>query len=84
MLDLMSEMIDTFDKVKYDEGDENMIHNEFSSIVYDELIIEIKTIWDSRTMNALHDFVWEDIKKSLAARGCGLRAAGRGPDREGW
>ena len=52
----MSEMIDTFDKVKYDEGDENMIHNEFSSIVYDELIIEIKTIWDSRTMNALHDF----------------------------
>ena len=72
VIDLMSEMIDLFDNVTYDEDNESTIDNGFSSIVYDELIMEIKNIWDSRTLNAIHDFDWKDVKKAVGAGDMGI------------
>lgn len=37
------------------------------STIYVELIREFKIMWDSRTLNAIHDFSWEDIQKAIDA-----------------
>jgi hypothetical protein len=41
-------------------------NNEGGSIIYNELIKELQVIWNnSRTLNALYDFTWNDILKVL-------------------
>jgi hypothetical protein len=35
------------------------------STIYDELIKEFKIIWDSRMLNAIHDFSWEDMLQAI-------------------
>jgi len=40
--------------------------------IYEELIKEFKTIWDSRTLNAIHDFSWDDITRAIDADDMGL------------
>jgi hypothetical protein len=40
--------------------------------LYKELLVEAKSIWDSRTLNALHDFSWEDIERSVKANDMGI------------
>ena len=49
---------------------ELLIDNESSidvpaSVVYNELIKEFKIIWDSRTLNGIHDFTWEDFEEAI-------------------
>jgi hypothetical protein len=43
-----------------------------SAVIYDELILPMKKIWKSRTLNALHDFSWEDMKRAIIAQDIGV------------
>ena len=58
VLDLMSDMID---KIKFD-----------SSVMYNELIKEFQTIWDSRMLNALYDFTWKDVLRAIDVDDIGI------------
>lgn len=42
------------------------------SSMYDDLIQPIKNIWDSRTLNALYDFSWEQIEQALEKNDIGF------------
>ena len=42
------------------------------SILYDEIIQPMKTIWDSRTLNALYDFSWHEVEQALEANDIGI------------
>jgi len=42
------------------------------SAIYEELIRGIKDIWDSRTLNALHHFTWDEIILALEAQDMGI------------
>jgi len=57
VLDLMSDMVDLLE--------ENNDIDISPSTVYDELITEFKNIWDSRTLNAIYDFTWEDVRRAI-------------------
>jgi hypothetical protein len=47
-------------------------NNVPSPAVYDELILEIKDIWDSRTLNALHNFTWDHILQAIESQDMGI------------
>ena len=42
------------------------------SIMYDEIFRPLKSIWDSRTLNALYDFSWEDIEVAIEKEDIGV------------
>ena len=48
---------------------DNSIH---PSIMYEELFQPLQTIWDSRTLNALYDFSWEDIEVAIEKEDIGV------------
>ena len=58
VLDLISDMID---EIKFDP-----------SIMYNELIREFQTIWDSRMLNALYDFTWKDVLRAIDVDDIGI------------
>jgi len=64
MLDLLSNMVELLN-----ENDKIDIS---PSIIYDELIQEFKNIWDSRTLNAIYDFTWEDAQRAIKADDIGI------------
>lgn len=35
------------------------------NVIYDDYVRPLKTIWDSRTLNALYDFSWDEIERAL-------------------
>ncbi|KAG7345061.1 SET methyltransferase domain containing protein [Nitzschia inconspicua] len=43
-----------------------------SSMIYDDLVLPIKKIWNSRTLNALFDFDWSDVEAAVEARDFGI------------
>lgn len=45
---------------------------EMGSVIYNELIRPIKDMWDSRRLNALHDFTYEEMLKATVANDMGL------------
>lgn len=57
LLELMVDMVANIGKIG--EPDDLL------SLVYDDLIKEFKTIWDSRTLNAMHDFTWEEMIQAI-------------------
>jgi hypothetical protein len=40
--------------------------------MYDELILPMRDIWTSRTLNALHDFSWKDMERAIDAHDMGI------------
>lgn len=57
LLDLMGSMANLTD-----ENDGNGI---LPSILYNELIRKFKIIWDSRTLNAIYDFGWDEMRSAV-------------------
>ena len=64
VLELMSDMVALLDEID--------ISSISPSIFYDELIQEFKNIWDSRTLNAIYDFTWEDVRRAIDANDIGF------------
>jgi hypothetical protein len=43
-----------------------------AAVIYDDLIVPIKEIWQSRTLNALFDLSWKDIERAVDAQDMGV------------
>jgi hypothetical protein len=58
ILELMTELKSIFDLRS---------RGNVASALYDDVIVPIKEIWNntSRTLNALHDFSWDDIQRAI-------------------
>jgi hypothetical protein len=51
--------------------DINIVDVSYSTF-YNEIIREFKNIWESRTLNAIFDFGWEDMERALEAEDIGM------------
>jgi hypothetical protein len=43
-----------------------------ASILYDELLVPTKNIWNSRTLNALFNYSWSDVEPAVRAKDFGV------------
>lgn len=43
-----------------------------AAAIYQDVLMPIKRIWDSRRLNALHDFTWSDIERASEAGDMGI------------